>query len=492
MRVCLILVKMEKNVMCIATFIAVVWFQACTGLEWTKHSLSGGATVTACVDEAVSLNWAFTTTATETVVNILWHTISEEGETILATYTDGHFFKSSATGLKVKFLPDAGLLLSNLTWSDFGTFRVTVKVEDNGVLKSRSRSVVLAPPDAPVLAEGRLVAEIVPYPVQSPSTRSLHVQLQCGIFLKMGNRPVSVMWTTPTGQEETSSDVANGRFLLTLSNPVQGGTYTCRLADPSVVSACVSTYKNMHFLKWGARVHVDESQARLSLLSAEMGSMTKRDEELESKLEAQRQADTAFFETDKKLMSELNDVAKEVDVQRERGEALTSDVARMRSEMNRLRTDYNQLRSEMSDLRTRNEAAHRVVAFHVRLSRDPVTFKSGKTLVYDDVRINIGGGYNKTTGHFTAPVSGVYAFFVNCMALVDATHFQEARILLEGMQLASCLSHRPGADIWDFGGAQVLVHMTAGQKIWMAHELGDVHARGGFWQMFSGFLLSAE
>lgn len=477
--------------MCIAYFLVVVWFQACTGLEWTEDSLSEGANVTACVDEEVSLKWAFTTTTTETVVNILWHKISEEGKTILATYTDGYLFKTSATGLQLKFLPGAGLLVSNLTWSDFGTFRVTVKAEDSGVFKSRARTVVLAPPDAPILDEGRLVAEIVPHPVQNPSTRSLHVQLQCGTFRKMGQRSVSVMWTTPTGQVVPSSDVVSGRFLLTLPNPVQGGTYTCRLADPAVVSACVSTYKNMYLLKYGAGVHVDESQARLSLLSAEIAGMTKRDEELESRLETQSRVDADLSESGKKLMSELNDLAEEVVVQKKTGEGMASDVARVTSAMNSLRADYDRLRSELSDLRTRNEAAHRVVAFQVRLSKDQVTYSSGETLVYADVRTNIGGSYNSNTGHFTAPVSGVYVFFVNCM--VADTLYEEVSIQLDGSRFAACLSHRPVSKEWDFGGTQVVMHLNRGQEIWVSHPFNfNMIVRGGEWQMFSGFLLRAD
>ena len=51
------------------------------------------------------------------------------------------------------------------------------------------------------------------------------------------------------------------------------------------------------------------------------------------------------------------------------------------------------------------------VAFRASLSSSTVV-SSGTDLISQDVRINHGNGYDLTTGHFTAPVTGTYVVTV--------------------------------------------------------------------------------
>ncbi|XP_062619695.1 complement C1q-like protein 3 [Saccostrea cucullata] len=50
------------------------------------------------------------------------------------------------------------------------------------------------------------------------------------------------------------------------------------------------------------------------------------------------------------------------------------------------------------------------VAFYAYYSNSFKALPKGQTLVFDSVEINLGNGYNKRTGIFTAPTSGVYSF----------------------------------------------------------------------------------
>lgn len=52
------------------------------------------------------------------------------------------------------------------------------------------------------------------------------------------------------------------------------------------------------------------------------------------------------------------------------------------------------------------------VAFYAGLSRSIETRPTPKEcpLIFDTVLLNLGSGYNSSTGHFTAPASGVYVF----------------------------------------------------------------------------------
>ncbi|XP_046380001.2 uncharacterized protein LOC124151527 [Haliotis rufescens] len=41
------------------------------------------------------------------------------------------------------------------------------------------------------------------------------------------------------------------------------------------------------------------------------------------------------------------------------------------------------------------------------------SFSNNDVLKFNDIRYNVGGGYNATSGNFTAPVKGVYLFLIN-------------------------------------------------------------------------------
>nr|KAG5713850.1 hypothetical protein BaRGS_024477 [Batillaria attramentaria] len=527
----------------------------CFTLEWTEESMPEGATVKACLGEKVSFQWTFTTADDETVVNTEWYQISGAGEAILAIHSGGHFFRSSETGLKLSFLPNAGIEVSNFTWNDYGLYRVKVKVEQNGVLISISRTVVLSLPDVPVLARGRLETLILPKPVRDVTKGDLHVQLQCGTFVSKGSKPVSVVWMTPSGQTFPSTVTSKGSFLLNLPNPVQGGRYMCRLEDPSLVSRCV---KRASILNRGASVHVDETQARLQLLDAQLENFQLKSHEWNSQLQGQREVNSnlarkdetltsavsrlqrecsALKETETRLTSkvtqmtsEINLLQTEVSVRKESEETLRSEVSHIRSDLEDMKTNILSLTADQGDFRgrlkdhddgqsnlaghitklsttiqemmseygnlrseqqTKLGAARKVVAFYVRISADTTTLVARGNLIYDVIVTNIGDGYDSSTGQFTAPVSGMYVFLVNCMA-ADSL-YQELMIILDGQRVAGCVSHRPATKEWDLGTSFLTVHLNAGQRIWTKNWSPSAkQIRGGDWQTFSGFLISAD
>ncbi|KAK7506692.1 hypothetical protein BaRGS_00002167 [Batillaria attramentaria] len=116
------------------------------------------------------------------------------------------------------------------------------------------------------------------------------------------------------------------------------------------------------------------------------------------------------------------------------------------------------------------------VAFNVRLlEMNSQSFTGTQTLVFDRVDLNQGGDYDKDTGFFTAPVSGLYQFSLH--------------ILKNGGEIAEV--EASGDDKYlDRSSNTVLVQLHAGDKIWVRRASGDAtEIQGGFRTSFAGVLL---
>lgn len=72
------------------------------------------------------------------------------------------------------------------------------------------------------------------------------------------------------------------------------------------------------------------------------------------------------------------------------------------------------LDAQIAQLTARLAAAETAVAFSAKFGNtDIIHIGQGQTLVYDIILNNLGNGYSKDTGFFTAPSAGTYAFYFN-------------------------------------------------------------------------------
>jgi len=105
--------------------------------------------------------------------------------------------------------------------------------------------------------------------------------------------------------------------------------------------------------------------------------------------------------------------------------ALKSLVANQSSAISILEQIMANQTAELSELKS-CASAH--VAFYATLPHDRFAangllsqFVIGETVNWNNVSLNQGGGYNATTGEFTCPVSGVYAFHVHTQGAPSST-----------------------------------------------------------------------
>lgn len=345
------------------TFAIVLSFQLSLGFEWAPSSPEDGANVTACLGETVSFPFQFSAAWDEKILFTEWHKINpESGETLVATQMADHLLKFPHTYMTMKQVTNAGVQISNFTWADFGTYRVTVHYRQNGFFFSRSRSVSLELPDTPIIKGSRLEMHVLPHLILDPSSGHRHVQLACGTFVSLGHqRPVSVVWKTPSRAMLPSTSFSDGTFKLTLPNPVAGGRYTCHLKNPDLAARCAKT---MSTVRRGASILIDKTHAKMLLMQAEIQELEDKYGETDANVARQE-------EMDLNLTSQVSGLQQVVSVQEIAHSNLAADVDRLEEEqqernqnveeianavdgvqkgMGELRSAHNQLALEVSGL----------------------------------------------------------------------------------------------------------------------------------------------
>ncbi|XP_062571327.1 uncharacterized protein LOC134233381 isoform X2 [Saccostrea cucullata] len=114
---------------------------------------------------------------------------------------------------------------------------------------------------------------------------------------------------------------------------------------------------------------------------------------------------------------------------------------------------------------------------------------SGSTLVFPKMIFNTGGGYNPTTGMFTAPLDGHYVFFVNVQSY--GTYEIRMEIVLNGESKVRTIAHdSSGNDYYETGVNLVVLRLNQGDKVWVKRYSGTGYYSNSVpITTFSGFLL---
>ncbi|GAA50060.1 Complement C1q tumor necrosis factor- protein 3 [Clonorchis sinensis] len=126
------------------------------------------------------------------------------------------------------------------------------------------------------------------------------------------------------------------------------------------------------------------------------------------------------------------------------------------------------------------------IAFYAGLTESIETKPTTKDcpLIFDAVVLNLGGGYNATTGQFTAPVAGVYVFVL----VLSAQSYEKAgaRLIHNGtpVLLSWCES-----TFWATVTNQVILKLDKGDKVWLQCREEAYHLHGHMYSNLSGYLI---
>ncbi|XP_069120449.1 cerebellin-1-like [Argopecten irradians] len=110
-------------------------------------------------------------------------------------------------------------------------------------------------------------------------------------------------------------------------------------------------------------------------------------------------------------------------------------------------------------------------------------------IVFDTVVTNDGNGYDSRHGHFTAPVTGLYAFSVTVMCYGSESYLHVA-IIKDSQQIGVAFANGNNSDN---GSKLVVVTLQEGQSVWVEHyyDPSGYKIQGSAYSSFSGFLIQA-
>ena len=125
------------------------------------------------------------------------------------------------------------------------------------------------------------------------------------------------------------------------------------------------------------------------------------------------------------------------------------------------------------------------VAFTAGVTSSSSTWNSG-TLIFNSVILNVGNGYNPSTGVFTSPVAGTYVFYVT--AVEYNKQYLKVDIVLNSVSKVRTIGYSDAA--FQTGTNMVVLNLQKGDSVWVMYNDGT-----GYWTQtvpattFTGFLI---
>ena len=107
------------------------------------------------------------------------------------------------------------------------------------------------------------------------------------------------------------------------------------------------------------------------------------------------------------------------------------------------------------------------VAFTAGVTSDSTTWNSG-TLIFNSVILNVGNGYNPSTGIFTSPVAGTYVFYVT--AVEYSNQYLRVDIVLNSVSKVRTMGD--SSTSFQTGTNMVILNLQKGDSVWVRYASG--------------------
>lgn len=126
----------------------------------------------------------------------------------------------------------------------------------------------------------------------------------------------------------------------------------------------------------------------------------------------------------------------------------------------------------------------------MRKLKNPISNLSPNQIIkYDDVITNIGEGYDRTTGKFTAPMHGVYSFTWTYMTKKGTRVYIGG--IVEGKQIVWTAMYDQTAT-WASATGHLVVMMKRGTRFWTSNTSKYSTYIHDHYTFLSGYQISVE